>query len=171
LRSHLSARLRLSDPERSTLAEIGRRPSDSGLARVACVAQPETILAWYRLLIARKFDGSQPRSYRGRPPIDDKTAALVLRMARENSGWGYDRIVGVLANLGHRVSDQTVANVLRRYGIAPAPKWRQKATLTLRVRLFKCVCRQVSQPPWLCHNFAFREGSLAAVSSTSIVCR
>jgi hypothetical protein len=48
--------------------------------------------------------------------------ALVVRMARENSGWGYDRIVGALANLGHRLSDQTVGNILRRHGMAPAPK-------------------------------------------------
>ena len=46
-------------------------------------------------------------------------------MARENSGWGYDRIVGALANLGHRLSDQTVKNILRRHGIAPAPKRSQ----------------------------------------------
>ncbi len=50
----------------------------------------------------------------GRPPIDGETEALIVRMARENSGWGYDRVVGALANLGRRVSDQTVANVLRR---------------------------------------------------------
>ena len=47
-------------------------------------------------------------------------------MARENSGWGYDRIAGALNNLGHDVSDQTVGNVLRRFGIAPAPKRRQE---------------------------------------------
>ena len=117
LRSQLPARLRLSDPERSTLAEIGKRLGRRGLEQVAGVAQPDTILAWYRRLIARKFDGSKRRSYPGRPPIDGKTEALIVRMARENSGWGYDRIVGALANLGHRVSDQTVANVLRRYGI------------------------------------------------------
>ena len=128
LRSHLPAHLRLSDPERSTLAEIGRRLGRKGLEKVASVAQPDTILAWYRRLIARKFDGSKRRSYPGRPPIDGETEALIVRMARENSGWGYDRIVGALANLGHRVSDQTVANVLRRYGIAPAPKRCQKTT-------------------------------------------
>ena len=128
LRSHLPACLRLSDPERSTLAEIGKRLGRRGLERVAGVAQPDTILAWYRRLIARKFDGSQRRSNPGRPPIDGETEALIVRMARENSGWGYDRIVGALANLGHRVSDQTVANVLRRYGIAPAPKRCQKTT-------------------------------------------
>jgi hypothetical protein len=51
-------------------------------------------------------------------------------MARENSGWGYDRIVGALANLGHCVSDQTVGNVLRRYGIPPAPKRSQKTRMS-----------------------------------------
>jgi len=51
--------------------------------------------------------------------------ALVVQMARENTGWGYDRIVGALANLGHRLSDQTVGNILRRDGIAPAPKRSQ----------------------------------------------
>src|SRR5580658_10041403 len=120
LRSHLPARLRLSDPERSTLAEIGKRLGREGLEQVASVAQPDTILAWYRRLIARKFDGSKRRSYPGRPPIDGETEALIVRMARENSGRGYDRIVGALANLGHEVSDQTLANVLGRYGIAPA---------------------------------------------------
>src|ERR1019366_9539626 len=128
LRSHLPTRLRLSDPERSPLAEMGKRLDRRGLAQVAGVARPDTILAWYRRLIARKFDGSKRRSYPGRPTIDGETEALIVRMARENSGWGYARIVGALANLGHRVSDQTVANVLRRYGIAPAPKRCQKTT-------------------------------------------
>jgi transposase InsO family protein len=127
-RSHFPARLRLSDAERSTLAEIGKKLGRRGLEQVAGVAQPETILAWYRRLIVRKFDGSKRRSYPGRPPINGETEALIVRMATENSDWGYDRIVGALANLGHRVSDQTVANVLRRYGIAPAPKRCQKTT-------------------------------------------
>src|SRR6266576_1823005 len=51
-----------------------------------------------------------------------------FRIARENSGWGCDRIVGALANLGHRVSDQTVGNILRRHGLAPAPKRSQNTT-------------------------------------------
>ena len=48
-----------------------------------------------------------------------------MRMAKENPSWGYDRIVGALANLGHRLSDQTVGNLLRRHGISPAPKRKQ----------------------------------------------
>jgi putative transposase len=122
LRAHAPARLRLSDAERTTLAEIGKRLGRKGLAKVAQVAKPDTILGWFRKLVAQKFDGSKHRSYPGRPRIEAETESLIVRMARENSGWGYDRIAGALANLGHDVSDQTVGNVLRRHGIAPAPK-------------------------------------------------
>src|SRR5215469_3902005 len=128
LRAHLPAQLRLSDPERCTLAEIGKRVGRKALEKVACVAQPDTILAWYWRLIAHKFDGSQFRTSPGRPRISAMVEELVLRFARENSGWGYDRIVGALANLGHQISDQTVGNILRRHGIAPAPKRSQTTT-------------------------------------------
>ena len=106
LRAHLPTRLRLSDPQRSTLAEIGKRLGRKALEQVACVAKPDTILAWYRRLVARKFDGSKHRSYPGRPPLPREIVELMVRMAKENPGWGYDRIVGALANLGHTVSDQ-----------------------------------------------------------------
>ena len=101
------------------------------LREVACVGQPDTILAWYRRLIAQKFDGSRNRPYPGRPKVLPELEALVVRMARENSDWGYDRIVGVLANLGHRIADQTVGNIRRRHGIAPAPKRSQTTTWKL----------------------------------------
>src|SRR5205807_9911689 len=97
---------------------LGRK----ALEDVAAAAKPDTILGWYRKLIANKFDGSKFRRSVGRPKVDQETERLVVQMARENPTWGYDRIVGALANLGHRVSDQTVGNVLRRHGIAPAPK-------------------------------------------------
>ncbi len=128
LRAHLPSRLRLPDPERSTLAEIGKRLGRKALKDVACVAKPDTILAWYRRLIAKKFDGSKSRTYPGRPRISREVTDLIVQMAKENSGWGYDRIVGALANLGHVVSDQTVGNTLRRHGIAPAPKRSQTTT-------------------------------------------
>jgi hypothetical protein len=51
--------------------------------------------------------------------LDPKLEALVVQMARENAGWGYDRILGALSNLGYRVSDQTIGNILKRHGIAP----------------------------------------------------
>src|SRR3954452_17460608 len=122
LRAHAPARLRLSDAERATLGEIGKRLGRKALAKVAQVARPETILGWWRKLVAQKFDGSKHRPYPGRPKIGAETEELIVQMALENSGWGYDRIAAALTNLGHNVSDQTVGNILRRRGIAPAPK-------------------------------------------------
>src|ERR1700751_3317436 len=126
LRSHLPARGPLTAPQRATLAEIGKQLGRQALEPVASSAKPDTILGWYRKLIARKFDGSKHRSYPGRPPVGREVTQLIVRMARENCGWGYDRIAGALQNLGHNISDQTVGNILRRYGIAPAPKRRQQ---------------------------------------------
>jgi hypothetical protein len=106
LKAKFPSRLRLSDPERATLAEIGRRVGRKALREVACIAKPDTILAWYRRLVAQKFDGSKHRQCPGRPTVEQDVEALVVRMARENTGWGYDRIAGALANLGHRLSDR-----------------------------------------------------------------
>jgi hypothetical protein len=128
LRAHLPARLRLSDPERSTLAEIAKRLGRKALKDIARVAKPDTILAWYRRLVAQKFDGAKRRAYPGRPRVSPEVEALVVRFARENRGWGYDRIVGALANLGHHVSDRTVGNILGRYNIAPAPERSRTTT-------------------------------------------
>ena len=88
LRAHLPTRLRLTDPERSTLAEICKRLGRKALKHVARVAKPDTILAWYRRLIAEKFDGSKHRTYPGRPRVGRDVSDLIVRMARENSGWG-----------------------------------------------------------------------------------
>src|SRR3954452_2473659 len=128
LRAHAPVRLRLSNEERSTLAEIGRRLGRKGLEKVALVAKPETILNWFRRLVAQKFDGSKYRTYPGRPRIASEISNLVIKMTNENPGWGYDRIVGALSNLGHKLSDQTVGNILRRHGIPPAPKRSQTTT-------------------------------------------
>src|SRR5215813_2461161 len=125
LRARLSSRLRLTDAERSALAEIAKRLGRKALQDVARVAKPDTLLAWYRRLVSQKFDGSRHRSYPGRPRIEREIVELVVQMARENPSWGYDRIVGALANLGHVVSDQTVGNILRLHGMAPAPKRSQ----------------------------------------------
>ena len=94
LRAHLPARLRLSDAERSTLAEIAKRLGRKALKDVARVAKPDTLLGWYRRLVARKFDGSHRRAYPGRPRISPEVEVLVVRLARESRVWGYDRIVG-----------------------------------------------------------------------------
>jgi hypothetical protein len=128
LSAHLPSRLRLSDPERSTLAEIAKRLGRKALKEIARVAKPDTILTWYRRLVAQKFDGSRQRAYPGRPRVFPELEALVIRFARENRSWGYDRIAGALANLGHRISDQTAGNILRRHNIAPAPERSRTTT-------------------------------------------
>src|SRR5215831_8741568 len=120
LRARLPSRRRLSDGERSTLAEIAKRLGRTALKDIARVAKPDTILDWYRRLVAQKFDGSGHRASPGRPRVPSEVEALVVRFARENRGWGYDRIVGALAHLGHPVWDRTVGNILRRHNIAPA---------------------------------------------------
>jgi putative transposase len=128
LRGQLKGRLRLSDAERAKLGEIGLRLGRKALGEVATAALPDTILAWYRRLVARKFDGSKERRTPGRPRIDREVEKLIVRMAKENRSWGYDRIVGALANLGHEVSDQTVGNVLQRHGLPPAPERKYTTT-------------------------------------------
>jgi putative transposase len=128
LKAQLKTRLRLTDAERVTLAEIAYRLGRKALEDVANAAKPDTILGWYRKLVARKFDGSRSRRYPGRPRIDDQIEQLVLRMAKENADWGYDRIVGAMANLNYTLSDQTVGNILQRQGIPPAPERRRATT-------------------------------------------
>src|SRR5450830_927468 len=134
LRGQLKRRLKLSDAERAKLGEIGRRLGRKALGEVATAALPDTILAWYRRLVARKFDGSQKRRTPGRPRIDREVEELIVRMAEENRSWGYDRIVGALANLGHEVSDQTVGNILRRHGLPPAPERKHTTTWATFIR-------------------------------------
>src|SRR3989475_1303204 len=121
-------RSRLSDSERKTLAELGQKLGKQALADVAKIVKLDTILAWHRKLVAQKCDGSKQRKGLGRPKVDPELEALVVRLAKENRSWGYDRIVGALANLGYTLSDQTVGNILKRHGIRPAPE--RKTTTT-----------------------------------------
>src|SRR6266581_237148 len=128
LRNQITGRVRLTDGERKTLATIGQQLGKQALKEVATIVKPDTILGWHRRLVAQKCDGSQQRQSPGRPTIDQELEALIVRIARENRSWGYDRIVGALANLGLTVSHQTVGNVLKRHGIPPAPE--RKTTTT-----------------------------------------
>jgi hypothetical protein len=118
-------RLRLTDAERRRLAAKGRRLGRRLLRQVATLVTPDTILRWHRQLIARKWTFT-PRP--GRPGIMQAISSLIVRMATENPGWGYTRILGALMNLGHGVARSTVAKVLKANGIPPAPdrpsSWR-----------------------------------------------
>jgi putative transposase len=81
---------------------------------------PETLLRWHRLLVGRRWTYSQRGL--GRPALAPETKALILRLARENPRWDYQRIVGELLKLGVRISATTVRNLLRRHGFGPSPR-------------------------------------------------
>jgi putative transposase len=131
LKKQIKGRLRLRDAEPISLAEIGKRLGRKALEEVVQIVRPETILGWHRRLVAKMFDGSKNRVAVNPGATEPEVEELVLRLARQNRSWGYRRIAGALGNLGHRISHQTVANLLRRHGIAPAPdraqttSWRE----------------------------------------------
>ncbi len=122
LREQLGAkRPKFTDTQRRRLAEKGKALGRKALAELCSIATPDTILGWYRRLIARKYDGSA-KNPRGRPRRAEDVRELILRMAKDNSGWGYTRIVGAMKKLGHDVGRMTVARVLAEHGIDPAPE-------------------------------------------------
>jgi len=128
LREQLGGRrLRLSDDQRRRLAVKAKLLGRRLLAEVASIVTPETLLAWHRKLIAQKYDGSGRRRP-GRPRTAEEIEALVVRMARDNRDWGYERIQGALSNLGHAIGRATIADILRRHGIEPAPERSRKTT-------------------------------------------
>jgi transposase InsO family protein len=93
------------------------------------IVTPDTILRWHRTLIAQKWDYSDRKQQQpGRPRIRQLIVDLILRFASENPSWGYDRIQGALANVGYRISDTTVGNVLKQHGIEPAPDRKRQTT-------------------------------------------
>jgi transposase InsO family protein len=125
LKARLPAgRLRLSATERRRLAALAYPLRRQQLHDLATIVTPDTLLRWYKRLIARKFDGSTQRRQVGRPRVAEEVEHLVRRMAQENPTWGYRRIQGALANLGHAIDKITVRNILRRYHLDPAPQRR-----------------------------------------------
>ena len=120
-------RLRLNDDQRRRLAAKAKGLGRKLLAQVATIVTPETLLAWHRKLIAQKYDGSAKRGP-GRPRTIDEVEGLVVRMATENLDWGYRRIQGALSNLGHQIARSTIAQILQRHGIEPAPERKKKTS-------------------------------------------
>jgi hypothetical protein len=128
LRAQLgNRRLRFTDNQRRSLAAKARRLGRRMLAEMATVVTPETLLKWHRKLVANKYDGSARRSP-GRPVTAKDLEALVVRMATENRAWGYLRIQAALSNLGHELARSTIANILKRNAIEPAPERVRKTT-------------------------------------------
>lgn len=127
LKERLGGRhLRFTDAERRRLARKARVLGRGVLNRLETLVTPDTLLRWYRELVASKWNYSH-RGGPGRPRVMRTIADLILRMALENPSWGYTRIRGALANLGHEVGRGTIANILKENGIEPAPE-RSKHT-------------------------------------------
>jgi putative transposase len=120
-------RMRFTDDQRRRLAARAKILGRKLLHEVATIVTPETLLAWHRKLIAKKYDGSANRGP-GRPRTAGEIVELVTRMAKENRSWGYRRIQGALSNLGHLLAFKTIANILKEHGIEPAPERSRKTT-------------------------------------------
>jgi hypothetical protein len=120
-------RLRFTDDQRRRLAAKAKGLGRKLLVELGTIVTPETLLAWHRRLIAQKYDCSKKRGP-GRPRKSAEIERLVVRMAKENRTWGYRRIQGALANLGHEIGRGTIAEILTRNGIEPPPERERKTT-------------------------------------------
>src|SRR5216683_2322252 len=130
LREQLGGRrVRLNDDQRRRLAARAKGLGRKLLAEVATIVTPETLLARHRKLIAQKYDGSHKRGP-GRPRTAGEIEVLVVGMAEENRDWGYRRIQGALFNLGLELARSTIAEILKRHGIEPAPERSRKTTVS-----------------------------------------
>jgi putative transposase len=120
-------RIRFTDAERVLLARKAKAVGRKALLELDTIVSPDTLLRWHRRLVAQKWDFVNRRGV-GRPPVMRHISELIVRMARENQGWGYTRIQGALANLDHKVGRGTIANVLKRNGIEPSPERRRRTS-------------------------------------------
>src|SRR5215470_5751858 len=116
------AHTRLTWPDRAWLALLAGTLPFERLAAIRLIVTPGTILRWHRDIMRRRWDCRSRQGRSGRPPTHRKVRSEVLRLARENESWGYRRIHGELAGLGITVAPSTVWEILRRAGIAPAPR-------------------------------------------------
>jgi transposase InsO family protein len=116
-----SRRLRFTDAQRRRLATKGKALGHRALEQLAGLVTPDTILRWYRELIAKKYDGSARRGC-ARSGTAASLQRLVVRFATENPSWGYTRILGALRNLGYELGRNTIKRILAEHGLEPAPK-------------------------------------------------
>ncbi|WP_351232390.1 integrase core domain-containing protein [Streptomyces sp. NPDC002133] len=113
-----------TDTDRAILAGLLHHLPKDKLRRLLLLVRPDTVLRWHRDLLKRRHVATCMPKRRGRPPTVRSVRALVLRLARENSSWGYRRIHGELAAMGIKVAASTVWEILEEHGIPPAPERR-----------------------------------------------
>jgi hypothetical protein len=109
-----------TDAQRIRLARKAKLVGRRRLGQITTLVTPDTLLRWFRVLIAKKWTYARTNVL-GRPPVGSELEKLVLKLIEENPTWGSNRIVGALANPGHTVSDSTIDNIRRRNGFDPAP--------------------------------------------------
>jgi hypothetical protein len=111
---------RLPWADRAVLAALARLLPGSQVRQLRLIiSSPRTLLRWHAALVRRHWP--DPRRGPGRPQARATVRALILAMARDNPGWGYQRIHGELAGLGHKLAPSTVWKILKDTGIDPAP--------------------------------------------------
>jgi len=121
-------RILLNNHRRIRLAAKAGQLTRGLMEQTTVLFTPDTVLAWYRKLIAQKYDGSKNCKNPGRPKISQETIDLVIRFKEENLRWGYTRIRDYLAYLGHKISETTVKNILIEKGYDPEPDLTRKTT-------------------------------------------
>ena len=128
LRELLGDRVRLHDGQRRRLAAKGKPLGRRVLDQVATIVTPDTILRWHRRLIAAKHTHPPKQKRVGRPGLMKKIREHIVRIAKDNAGWGYARIQGELKKLGHSVAPSTIGKTLKDHGVPPSPErptsWR-----------------------------------------------
>ena len=116
----------LDDNDRRRLAARARIMNPSMLDAVEDTWMPDTLMTWYRKLIADKYNSYKGEGKRGgRPPIPMEIVDTVIRIARENPSWGYERVASYLAYLGHPLSARTVKRIMNEQGLFPTD-WTRK---------------------------------------------
>ena len=120
---------RFIETDRTILALLSSTTDRTRRATTFLIVRPETVLRWHRRLVARHWT-QPPTPKTGRPPIDPELRRLVIRLANQNPNWGYRRIHGELARLGHKLAASTVWKILRAAGIDPTrdrtgPSWSE----------------------------------------------
>ena len=122
LQRHQACRPKLTWADRALLATLASVIPRARRRGLRLLVTPDTILRWHRDIIRRRWAARSMRGKTGRPATRQNIQALVLRLARENPGWGYRRIHGELAGLGVKVAASTVWEILKKAGIDPAPR-------------------------------------------------
>jgi len=121
-------RILLDNHQRRRLAIKAKRLTRKLLEDTTVPFTPDTVLGWYRRLIAQKYDGSRNCKNPGRPRISEEIVELVLQFKRENPNWGYTQIRDYIVYLGYKIGETTVKNILIANGLDPEPEVTRKTT-------------------------------------------